>query len=647
MPTPAPPEPQRRFALGVLARLGIVVVTLGAVTFLLLTVSWRRAPLTDRDPIIVTDFANTTGEPVFDRALRPALVIHVEQSPYFNVVPPDRIAETLRLMNRSPDEPVTEALGREICQRGPARALISGAIAKSGSAYALALRAARCDNGATLATAQVQASSREGVLDALSTASSSIRRDLGESIASIEQYDVQLRNATTGSLEALQAFSDGDSRSRVHEAEALPFFQRAIEVDPQFALAHARLSTIYSNIRDPQRALDHATRAYELKDRVTERERFYITARYLNEQGDLEALEPALRLWAATFPRMAAPRNNLAQMLMQTGRYDEALRPALDAVQVDPASASAYASLGAVYLALGRLQEAESIAQEGVRRVPHFPAGYVGLVAVAFMRDDQAAVDTWIETGKSKSTPAVMYETQARVAGATGQLQRMDGMAKQALAEPGSAETAAGARQIAAGAAISHAAFGDTAGAARWLASIGSGVSAIHGDDQGLALAAIGDARQVTALIAAGTQSPSRRTRDFLNPILTAALAVAAGDGGRALQAIETVSPGYRRRPEVIFFKAEASALAGQPREALSDYDRLIAVRGAVEPHVVITRAYLGRARALARLGDVEAARTAYDVFLRRCAQADDSLPVIDAARAEQRSLATASGTAR
>jgi tetratricopeptide (TPR) repeat protein len=634
-----PPAPlQRMFALGVVARLGIVAATLLAVGFLLLNVTWRKAAIGERDAIIVTDFANTTGEPVFDQTLRQALAIHVEQSPYFNVVPPDRIAETLRLMNRQPDEPVTEALGREICQRRSVKALISGAIAKLGSAYVVTLRAVRCDSGETLAASQVQADSRENVLDALSRASSSIRRDLGESLASIKQYDVQLQDATTSSLEALKAFSEGDMRRRAHELEALPFFQHAIELDPDFALAHARLSTIYSNINDKRRALEHAGRAYALKDRVSERERFYIIARYQNERGDMEDLESTLRLWAATFPRMPAPRNNLALMLVQSGRFDEAVQPATDAIDVDPSSPFGYSSLASAYTALGRLQEAAGIAEEATRRFPRYPDAYVALAIIAFVKGEPDTAQRWLDEGKSKSIAAPMFEMQARFAGVTGRLAEMDRLARQAITEPPAADQPAAVRQVIAGAATIHAGFGDVPGASRWLALPQAAQPDLETDTIGAALAAAGETRRVNALLAAAPEN-SRRVRELAAPVVAAIQALTQRDGARALAALDTIGSAYRRRPEISALRGEALLLSGRPREALAEYDRALAVRGAAEPDVAITRAYLGRARALARLGDRDAARTAYDTFLQRCAAADPALPIVEAARAERRTL--------
>jgi tetratricopeptide (TPR) repeat protein/predicted Ser/Thr protein kinase len=631
-------QTSRKFALGVVARLAVVAATVAGVGFLLLNVTWRKAPIGERDGILLTDFANTTGEPVFDQTLRQALAIHVEQSPYFNVVPADRIAETLRLMNRSPDEPVTESLGREICQRRSVKALITGAIAKLGSAYVVTLRAERCDSGETLAASQLQADSREQVLDALSRASSSIRRDLGESIASIKQYDVPLQDATTSSLEALKAFSEGDMRRRVHELEALPFFQHAVELDPDFALAHARLSTIYSNVADKGRALEHATRAYALKDRVSERERFYITARYQNQQGDMEGLESTLRLWSATYPRMPAPRNNLALMLVQSGRYEEAVRPATDAIDVDPASPFGYSNLGLAYMALGRLREAEGLGQESVRRFPRFPDGYVALASIGFLKGDPVATQKWLDEGRSKSIAAVMIEMQARVAGATGRLSEMDSLARQAIAEPGATDNQAAMRMVIAGAAGFHAAFGDVPGAARWLAMPQAAHPDLETDTIAMALASIGETRRVDTLLAAVPQS-SRQVREFAAPMVTAVQALVRRDAAKALDALDAIAPAYRRRPEIAALRGEALMLKGQPRDALAQFERAMATRGATEPDGLITRAYLGRARALAGAGDTDAARAAYDLFLQRCAHADAGLPIVEAARAEQRAL--------
>jgi eukaryotic-like serine/threonine-protein kinase len=641
-PRGEPAPPARRFVFGVVARLAIVAITLAAVAFLLLNVNWGRAPLGERDAIILADFANTTGEPVFDQTLRQALAIHVEQSPYFNVVPQDRVAETLRMMNRSPDEPVTEALGREICQRRAVKALVAGAIARLGSAYVITLRSLRCDTGETLAASQVQAASREDVLEALSKASSALRRELGESLASVKQYDVQLQDATTGSLEALKAFTEGDERRREHELAALPFFTRAVELDPEFALAHARVSTIYSNMQDRPRALAHAKLAYARKDRVSERERFYITARYQHETGDIDGLESTLRMWSVTFPRMAAPRNNLSLTLARVGRFEESLQPALEAVQVDPASPFGYSNLGMAYAATGRLKEAESIGQEGVRRFPRFPDGYVALAAIAFLRGDRAAAEKWIEAGLSKSITPVMYEIRARIAGTTGELQRMDAMARQASTEPGATENSSAMVQIAAGAATYHAAFGDLAGAQRWLASIPASVRDISTDNVGVAMASVGDARGVSALVAAAASQESRQPRDVQAPVCLAVLALARQDGAAALQSLESVAAPYRKRPDVIYLRAEALSLLRQHREALAEYEKVIAVRGAVDPDVSITRAYLGRARTLASLGRTTEAQEAYRLFFERCAQPDPGLPIIDAARAEQQALASA-----
>ena len=634
--------PRSRLVLAL--RLGLVAATIAGVAFLLLNVNWRPAPLTERDAILVTDFENATGEPVFDRTLRQALTIHLEQSPYFNVVPEERVAETLRFMHRTPDEPVTETLGREICQRRGAKAMLAGAIAPLGSAYVITLRATRCDTGDPLAGEQVQAASREEVLNALGTATSAVRRELGESLASVAHYDVPVQDATTASLDALKAFTEGDARRRENDVEAAPFFRRAIEIDPGFALAHARLSTICANILDSDCALEHATRAFELKDRVSERERFYITSRYQNETGDLQALEGTLRLWSASYPRMAAPLNNLALTLNETGRYEQAIQPAIEAMRVDPGSPFPYGNLAHAYAALGRLAEAEGIAKQRAERFPRMPDAYVVLFAVAFLRGNERAMQEALEAGRQRSIPAVMTEVEARAAGAVGRLAAMDALVRQASAEADRANLGASNVPLVAMAALSRAAFGDDEGARRWIAAGRQLTAGTLRPEFGTALALIGDAKEVAPLLAMLDRgAPSGRLKGLRRPLLTAVLELRRGDRDKAMAALDSVSPTFSQRPEVAFLRGEVLTLFERHKDAAAEYERTIRARGAIEPDVVVTRAYLGRARALARAGDATAARAEYERFFRRCSRADATLPLIRQARAELEALASTS----
>ena len=534
-----------RSRLGLATQLALLIVTLGGLAFVLLNVNWRPAALTERDAILLTDFANTTGEAVFDQTLRQALAIHLEQSPYFNVVPQDRIAETLGFMSRRSDEPVTEALGREICQRQGVKALLAGAIAPIGSEYVITLRALGCDSGETLASEQVQAAKREDVLDAIGKASSDIRRELGESLASVTHYAVPVQDATTGSLDALKAFSEGDARRRQSELEAERFYRRAIELDPAFALALARLSTIYSNIHDDTQALDYAKRAFDLRTRVSERERFYITARYFTETGAVKDREDALRLWTATYPRMAAPRNNLAVMFLQLGRFDEAVLPALDVIAIEPSSPFGYANLARAYAGIGKLAEAESTARQQVERFPAIPDGHGNSFGLAFTQGDAAAMVDALKKGREKSVPAVMTELEGRLAGATGRLREMDVLTRRAASDAEQFGFRPVATFVRGGAALSHAGFGNIDAARAWLESAKDNHETIALRVRAQVSAWIGDTREMETLLGSltGGAAHSLSLQDFDRPLLLAALELRRNQPARALEVLDTMAP--------------------------------------------------------------------------------------------------------
>ena len=629
-----------RSRLGLATQLALLIVTLGGLAFVLLNVNWRPAALTERDAILLTDFANTTGEAVFDQTLRQALAIHLEQSPYFNVVPQDRIAETLRFMSRRSDEPVTEALGREICQRQGVKALLAGAIAPIGSEYVITLRALRCDSGETLASEQVQAAKREDVLDALGKASSDIRRELGESLASVTHYAVPVQDATTGSLDALKAFSEGDARRRQSELEAERFYRRAIELDPAFALALARLSTIYSNILDDTQALDYAKRAFDLRTRVSERERFYITARYFSETGAVKDREDTLRLWTATYPRMAAPRNNLAVMFVQLGRFDEAVLPALDAIGIEPSSPFGYANLAHAYAGSGKLAEAESIARQQVERFPAIPDGHANSFGLAFTQGDEAAMVDALKKGREKSVPAVMTELEGRLAGATGRLREMEVLTRRAASDAEQFGFRPLATFVRGGAALSHAGFGNIDGARAWLESAKDNHETIALRVRAQVSAWIGDTREMEALLGSltGGAAHSLSLQDFDRPLLLAALELRRNQPARALEVLDTMSP-YQKMLELALLRGDVLARLSRFPEAADQFQRVLAARAAVEPSMLPTLASIGRARALAKAGDRAAALAAYEWFLQRVAGADANLPLVTAARAEYAAL--------
>src|SRR6185369_5573844 len=293
-----------------------------------------RTVMTERDSILVADFVNTTADPVFDGTLKKALAVDLGQSPYLNVFPEQKVRQTLQFMGRTPDERITGDVGREICQRVGIKAMLNGSIANLGSEYVITLDAVNASTGESLAREQVQASNKESVLNSLHDAGSSLRKKLGESLASVQKYDKPLSEATTSSLEALKAFSLGDMKHQTFdELAALPLYQHATELDPNFAMAYARLGTVYNNLGQSELAETNRQKAFELRDRASEHEKLYIMSHYYVDSGQLE----------------------------------NALENARKSVQIDPDSASGYSNVGFAYAGLNRLDEAKATFQEALQ----------------------------------------------------------------------------------------------------------------------------------------------------------------------------------------------------------------------------------------------------------------------------------------
>src|SRR5262249_1275864 len=281
--------------------------------------------LSERDPVVIADFVNTTGEPVFDDTLKEALEVQLRQSPYLGVLPDQRIQGTLRLMGRKPGDKLTRDVARDLCQRSASKAMIGGSISQLGASYVISLDAINCRTGDTIEKTQGQAAGKDDVLKAVGEAAGKLRRNLGESLASIGKYDAPIQDATTPSLDALQSYSAGMStRRRQGDAASMPFFRKAIEQDPNFALAHARLSTVYGNLGESTPARDEITKAYALRDRVSEPERLYITARYATivEASTQKTIDTYL-IWTQTYPSDFVPHSNLAGPYEQRGDHDK------------------------------------------------------------------------------------------------------------------------------------------------------------------------------------------------------------------------------------------------------------------------------------------------------------------------------------
>ena len=327
----------KRHKTGVSILATLFVLAIGAGVFFYLN---RAQALTEKDTILLADFTNTTGEAVFDGTLKQALAVQLGQSTFLNIFPEDRVRETLRFMGRPPDERLTKDIAREICERQGLKAMLTGSIASLGSHYVITLEAVNAGTGESIAREQVEAGSKEQVLSSLGKAASELREKLGESLSSIKKHDIPIEQATTSSLEALKAYTMGnEERTKGKALESMTFFKRAIELDPNFAMAYARVAVFHGNQGQLDEAEPYARKAFELRERVSEPERLYISEKYHSYiTGDIDKAIEVLQTWTRLYPNDFTPHNNLALRYRFLGRHEEALKESLEAVRLDPNS---------------------------------------------------------------------------------------------------------------------------------------------------------------------------------------------------------------------------------------------------------------------------------------------------------------------
>src|SRR6202161_209224 len=350
----------------------------------------KPSQLTNKDVIVIADFANTTGDPVFDSTLKEALAGDLEQSPFLHVLSDRRLSETLKLMGRTPDQRITRDLGREVCMRTGSKALLAGSIASLGSHYAIVLKAVTCQTDDLLGAAQAEAESREKILPTLGEAAATLRGKLGESLASVEKFDKPLDEATTPSLEALQAYTEGARLAREKgDTDALPLLKRAVELDPNFARAYASLGIRYNNLGQATRAIENVRRAYELRDRVSEREKYYISCTYFTlVTGELEKAIQQYELWIRDYPRDYVAETNLGVNYFIMGQVERAAAVTRQALRLEPANILGYNNLGLAYLSMNRLDEAKSAFDDALSRKLDGPYLRQSIYYLDFLRKD-------------------------------------------------------------------------------------------------------------------------------------------------------------------------------------------------------------------------------------------------------------------
>jgi tetratricopeptide (TPR) repeat protein len=624
----------------------ILVAAVGAVYFFL----HRRAPkFTEKDTIVLADFTNTTGDSVFDGTLRQGLSAQLEQSPYMRLLSAQRIAQTLALMGQSKDARLTEELGREMCERTASAAILEGSIASLGSQYVLGLKAVNCRNGDLLAREQVTANGKEQVLKALGDAAARLREKLGESLASVQKYDAPPENVTTPSLEALQAYSLGYRATVVKGdfAGAIPFFQRAVSLDPNFAMAYARMGQDYANVGEKSRALESTRKAYELRGRTSEKEKLYISSHYEeNVTGNLEASLTASELWAQTYPSDEIPKVNLPFIYNDLGEYEKALAAAQEAVKLNSGSAVAYARLHGAYLRLNRLDEARATAREARNHNLDHPALHLYLYLVDFLQHDTADMEREAAglMGKPGWEDLMLYfeSDTAAYGGEFTKARKLSRAAADSAHRADEIEESAGHR---ADAGVSEALVGDIALAKQEAQSalalsngkVTEGFSAI-------ALGLAGDSAQAARL--AGDLS-KRFPEDTVVrfeylPMIYAAIALRNGDAGKAVEALAVAARydlGLANPLRSVYLRGEAYLAARQGTAARAEFQKILDHPGVVTNDLIGALAHLGLGRAYTLTGDSAKAKTAYQDFFALWKNADPDIPILKQAKAEYAKL--------
>ena len=433
----------------------------------------RRAhALNETDTIVLADFTNKTGDAVFDDTLRQGLTVQLEQSPFLSLISDQRARQTLKLMGKPADAKLTPEIARDLCTRTGSKAYLTGTISSLGSAYVLGLNAVNCQTGDSLAQEQVTADSKEHVLTALGDASTKLREKLGESLKSVQKLATPIEQATTPSLEALQAFSLG-RRTMIGQgnyAAAVPQFQRAIQLDPNLAMAYASLGTAYNNLGEKELAAENTRRAYELRGKVSEREKFYIESHYYHfVTGDLVKAKQVYEVWTQTYPREEVPLTNLGTVYQTLGQYEKALEEFKAAQRLTPNDAVDYSNLLTVLVNLNRVKEARAIAADAAAKKIDSPGIRFALYQLAFLQGDDAVMAEQVNwAGEHANAESVLTCYQADTAAYFGQLGKARELTRQAVAEAQRAGTKERAAGCEAEAALREALFGNGGEARRF-----------------------------------------------------------------------------------------------------------------------------------------------------------------------------------
>jgi eukaryotic-like serine/threonine-protein kinase len=611
--------------------------------------------LTEKDTIVLADFTNTTGDPLFDATLKEALAIDLGQSPFLNILSDQKINETLRLMGQTPGERVGEDTAREVCQRAGGKAYILGKVGNLGGQYVVSLNAFNCLTGDTLARAQVESASKEHILEALSRTTSQLRSELGESLASVQKFDVPLDQATTPSLEALKAYSLGMKAE--HEkgpVEAIPFFKRASELDPNFALAYVRLAVAHSNLNQAGVATEYITKAFDLRDRVSEREKLHITTLYYDVgTGELEKATDSYKQWIQTYPRDDAGHGNLGNEYAIKGRYEQAVTETQESLRLEPNNVLSYENLGAYYLALNRVDEAQATTDQALSRKLDDVALRAVIYGLGFVRGDSAKMQQQVAWSAGKAgAEDLLLSYQSDTEAYFGHLEKARELSRRAVEVARRSDRKEPAALWQANAAVRESMLGNTKLARENAASA---LSIVPDSKDTEVLAAIawarsGELSRAESLIAdLGKRFPlNTGVQSVWLPTIRAQIEIARGNPAKAVELLETASQYelgewsgslFNSCLYPVFVRGDAYLALHQGNAAVAEFQKILDHRGVVWNCATGALAHLGVARAYAVSGDAAKAKASYQDFFALWKDADPDIPILKEAKTEYAKL--------
>ena len=606
--------------------------------------SRQAGALTTKDTILIADFVNTTGDNVFDGTLKKALAVDLEQSPYLNVLSEGKVQQTLGLMGKPSDTRLTPGIAREICQRSGVKALLTGSIASVGNQYMVTLAAINASSNDTLAEVQDRAASKELVLKAIDSTANQMRQKLGESLASVQKFATPLQEATTSSLEALKSYTVGDQKHALgDDLNAAPFYKHAIELDPNFAMAYARLAVVYSNFGQMNVSKPNLDKAFELKNRASEPERLYITAHYYADNGQLEKGIAAYELYKQTYPREVTAYVNLGVTYYGLGEFEKALANSQDAIRVEPDESRGYGNAALAYQGLNRPEEAKVVIRAGLQRNPGFVFLHDALASIAYAQGDLAEME------KQETFLHDQPDLEMNLDNRHGDIAASHGQIRKGR------EFYEKARQVAQRLQLKDSEASYLTSEAYALAVFGDSKQAVELCNTALALAPSFNVRGYVAfaLALAGENKKTLElaaleTRDRPDdtlihnvyvPVLEATVALNTADTGKALELLKPALSYDKATTISLYIRGMAYLKAGEGASAAAEFQKILALYNYASTDLLMPFARLGLARAYALQGDGAKAKAAYQDVLGFWKDADPGLPTVKQVTAEYAKL--------